>query len=187
MSEQNQHGTQMISLGTKTLTCDKSIPPRPILPEQNRYPIFIQCHNLCHSNWKSTSLMILARSTLPNAQRTIKEWCHNYLTCQQMKITRHVHPPTRQVNEAVARFTHVRMDIVGPLPAIKFRHSDTLLASSTAAQIGLKPTQYIPSLPKKFATLFKYPGFLASEYPCTSRPTAEPNLKVNFSPNFLKL
>ena len=35
-----------------------------------------------------------------------------------MKITRHIHPPTRQLIEAIARFTHVHMDIVGPLPAI---------------------------------------------------------------------
>ena len=35
-----------------------------------------------------------------------------------MKITRHIHPPTRQVNEAAARFTHVHMDSLGPPPAI---------------------------------------------------------------------
>ena len=124
----------MINIGTTTLTCDKSSPPRPILPEQCRYPIFTQFHNLCHSNWKSMSRMILARFTWPDAQRTIKEWCHNCLTCQQMKITRHIHPPIRQLNEAVARFTHVHMDIVGPLPAINnspFRYLVTFIDRST--------------------------------------------------------
>ena len=145
MSEQNQHGTQMINIGTTTLTCDKSIPPRPILPEQCRYPIFTQFHNLCHSNWKSTSRMILARFTWPKAQRTIKEWCHNRLTCQQMKITRHIHPSTRQLNEAVARFTHVHMDIVGPLPAINnspFRYLVTFVDRSTN-WIGAHPVHSI--------------------------------------------
>ena len=94
----------MISIGTTTLTFDKSISPRPILPEQSRYPIFTHFHHLCHSNWKSTSRMILARFTWPNAQRTLTEWCYNCLTCQQMKITRHIHPPTRQGIEAVAPF-----------------------------------------------------------------------------------
>ena len=134
MSEQNQHGTQMINNGTTTLTCDKSIPPRQILPEQCRYAIFTQFHNLCHSNWKSTSRMILARFSWPNAHRTIKEWCHKCLTCQQMKITRHIHPPIRQVNEAVAHFTHVHVDIVGPLPAINnspFRYLVTFIDCST--------------------------------------------------------
>ena len=123
----------MINIGTTTLTCDKSIPPCPILPEQCRYPIFTQFHNLCHSNWKSTSRMILTRVTWPNAQRTIKEWFHNCLTYQQMKITRNIYP-TRQLNEAVARFTHVHMDIVGPLPAINnspFRCLVTFIDRST--------------------------------------------------------
>ena len=134
MSEQYQHGTQMINIRTTTLTCDENFPPRPILPEQCRYPIFTQFHNLCHSNWKSTSRMILARFTSSNAQRTIKEWCHNCLTCQEMKITRHIHPSTRQLNEAVARFTHIYMDIVGPLPAINnspFRYLVTFIERST--------------------------------------------------------
>ena len=50
-----------------------------------------------------------------------------------MKVTRHVHPPTRQVNEAVARFTHVHMDILGPLPAINillFRYLVTFIDRS---------------------------------------------------------
>ena len=115
LSDQYQHGRQMISFGTTTLTCDKSILLRPFRSEQCGNSIFTHFHNLRHSSWKSTSRMILARFTWPNAQPTIKEWCHHCLTCQQMKITRHVHPPTRQVDEAVARFTHVLMDIVGQL------------------------------------------------------------------------
>ena len=134
MSNRYQNGTQMVSIGTSTLTCDNSIPPRPILPEQCRYPIFTQFHNLCHCNWKPTSRMILARFTWPNAQRDIKEWCRNCLTCQQTKVTRHIRPPIRQINEAVARFTHVHMDIVGPLPAINnstFRYLVTFIDRST--------------------------------------------------------
>ena len=72
----------------------------------------------CDGNWNSTSPMILARFTWPNAHSTTKEWCYNCLSCQQMKLTRHIHPPTRQVDEAVACFTHVHIDIIGPLPAI---------------------------------------------------------------------
>ena len=99
MSEQYHHRTQMINIGTTTLTCDKSIPPRPILPEQCRYPIFTQFHNLCHSNWKSTSRMILARFTWPNAQRTIKEWCHNCLTQQfAIPIPCYLHRPPHQLD-----------------------------------------------------------------------------------------
>ena len=87
------------------------------------------------SNCESTLRLILARFTWLNAQRTIKGWCHNCLICKQMKIIRHVHPPTSQVNEAVARFTHVHIDIwIGPLPAINispFRYLVTFIDRST--------------------------------------------------------
>ena len=132
--------------------------------------------------------MILARFTWPNAQRTIKEWCHNCLTCQQMKITRHIHPPTRQLNEAVARFTHVHMDIVGPLPAINnspFRYLVTFIDRSTN-WIEAHPV-HSTSTAEEVCHAFSRPGFLASEYHCTSRLTVEPNLKVNYSHNFPKL
>ena len=151
-----------------TLTCDKSTSPRPILPEQCRCPIFTQFHNLCHSNWKSTSRMILARFTWPKAQSTIKEWDHNCLTCQLMKITRHIHPPTRQANGAVARFNHVYMEIVGPPNAINnapFRYLVTFIDRCTNV-IEANPVQSITT--EEVCNTFFYPDFLALEYHCTS-------------------
>ena len=102
-----------------------------------------------------------------------------------MKVNRHVHHPTRQVSEAVARCAHVHLDIVGPLLAINNSPFRYLVTFIDRTQIGLKATQYISSLTMKFATLFLYPGFLASGYHFTSRLTVEPNLKVNFSPNIM--
>ena len=175
ISEQNQHA------------CDKSIPPRPILHEQCPYPIFTQFHNLCHSNWKSTTLMIIARFTWSNAQRTIKKWCHICLTCQLMKIIRlynFQHTKAMKLSPILTTFTWKLLE--NYLPST-IRHSDTSLPSSTTAQIGLKPSQYLSSLPKKFATLFERARFLAWEYHLTSRLTVESKFKVKYSLNSLKL
>ena len=40
------------------------------------------------------------------------------LNCQQNKVTRHTKPPPGFVDIVSSRFTHVHIDIVGPLPAI---------------------------------------------------------------------
>ena len=51
-----------------------------------------------------------------------------------MKITRHIHHPTRQFNEDVACFIHVHMEIAGPLQAINkwpFRYLVTFIDRST--------------------------------------------------------
>ena len=50
------------------------------------------------------------------------------------KFNRHVHLPTRQVNKAVASFSHVHVDMVGPLPLINnspTRYIVTFIDSST--------------------------------------------------------
>ena len=62
-----------------------------------------------------------------------------------MKIARPIHPPTRQINEAAARFTHVNMDNVIPLPAINkspFRYLVTFIDHSRNL-IEAHPVHYI--------------------------------------------
>ena len=102
----------------KKLLCDKSVVPRPILPPHCRFPIFSQFHDLCQPDWKVTKRMILARFTWPKAGQNIKFWCEECLQCQQNKISRHIKPRTCQFNDGITRFSHIHLDIVGPLSAV---------------------------------------------------------------------
>ena len=45
-------------------------------------------------------------------------WCKECLQCQQNKISRHTKPKTSQINDGITRFSHIHLDIVGPLSAI---------------------------------------------------------------------
>ena len=62
--------------------------------------------------------MILARFTWPKAVQTNKFWCKECLQCQQNKISRHTKPKTCQIYDGNTRFSHIHLDIVGPLSAV---------------------------------------------------------------------
>ena len=118
MQHEYKNGTHEEPFGSSTILCDNSTVPRPILPIECRKPNFLQFHNLAHSNWKTTTRLILARFSWPNARKDINAWCKECLACQQSKITRHCRTTPQQINDASGRFTHVHMDIEGPLPAV---------------------------------------------------------------------
>jgi cleavage and polyadenylation specificity factor subunit 1 len=101
-----------------TLICDNSVIPRPILPETVRKGIFRQFHNLAHSNWKISSRIILSRFTWPHAKKDIKRWCQECTECQKNKVTRHIKTTPHSIQDPSGRFTHVHMDIVGPLKPV---------------------------------------------------------------------
>ena len=72
----------------------------------------------CHPDWKVTKRMILAKFTWPKVGQKIKMWCKECLQCQQNKNSRHTKPKTCQINDGITRFSHIHLDIVGPLSAI---------------------------------------------------------------------
>ena len=51
-----------------------------------------------------------------NMRRDIAEKCRTCISCQQTKITRHQVTPLQHFRTPDARFSHVHVDIVGPLP-----------------------------------------------------------------------
>ncbi len=118
MVDTYKKGTQTVAISNQTLLSDNSVVPRPILPQQCRYPIFQQFHNLSHPDWKVTFRIITARFTWPSASKDIKKRCQTCLPCQQHKVTRHTKPAVEQINDGLSRFTHVHMDLVGPLPQL---------------------------------------------------------------------
>lgn len=118
MASQYSSGVQTIQVGRFPLLCDTGVIPRPILPLTCRRPIFDQFHNLQHSNWKVTIRLVLARFTWPEAKRDIKSWCQECQACQQSKITRHTKHSPIEISDAPSRFSHVHMDVIGPLPPV---------------------------------------------------------------------
>ena len=89
---------------------------RPIIPNSLRTTIFERMHNLSHPGIKATQKLIGERFVWPNMRRDIAEKCRTCISCQQTKITRHQVTPLQHFRTPDARFSHVHVDIVGPLP-----------------------------------------------------------------------
>ena len=46
----------------------------------------------------------------------VNQWTKQCLQCQRSKIQTHTHAPLQHFNEPAKRFSHIHIDIVGPLP-----------------------------------------------------------------------
>ena len=49
-------------------------------------------------------------------KKYITRWCSKCIYCQVSKIQRHYRAPVKAIPVPPRRFTHVHVDIVGPLP-----------------------------------------------------------------------
>ncbi|KAL1448514.1 hypothetical protein WDU94_002712, partial [Cyamophila willieti] len=102
--------------GTK-LQCDISTGcPRPIVPVTLRRAIFDQLHGLSHPGGRASCHLISTSFVWPSMKKDIKTWVRQCNKCQISKVQRHEHSPLVQYLVPDTRFSHVHVDIVGPLP-----------------------------------------------------------------------
>lgn len=116
-----------------TLLCDiSSGRPRPIVPLQFRRQIFNTIHNLSHPGRRATQRLITDKFVWPGIQKQIGQWVKECLSCQSSKIQHHTQAPLEQIPVPSRRFSHIHVDLVGPLPASKgFTHLLTIVDRST--------------------------------------------------------
>ncbi|GBM41045.1 Transposon Ty3-I Gag-Pol polyprotein [Araneus ventricosus] len=99
------------------LLCDTSTGvPRPFVPTSFRKLIFYHLHNLAHPGIAASTKLISARYVWPGMKYQIKQWGRCCESCQRSKIQRHTKTPLGTFSLPDARFTHIHIDIVGPLP-----------------------------------------------------------------------
>jgi transposase InsO family protein len=102
---------------SNTITCDMSTgKPRPFVPKPFRRSIFNALHNLSHPGIKATQRLITDRYVWPNINHDVRQWTRTCIQCQRCKIQRHTCAPLSQFAIPTARFSHVHIDLVGPLP-----------------------------------------------------------------------
>jgi len=105
-----------IGVPNLTLFCETSQPnPRPVVPFDLRFDVFRSLHFLCHPGIKATIRLINTRYFWPSLQRDVKSWCTECLDCQKSKVGRHTRKQIGSLPCPSQRFSHVHMDIVGPL------------------------------------------------------------------------
>ncbi|CAH8647289.1 unnamed protein product [Schistosoma intercalatum] len=100
-----------------TILCDTSTGlPRPIVPSAYRRLVFDALHGLSHPGIAATLRLIAARYVWPSMNKDVRMWAKQCLQCQRSKVHRHVVAPLGTFATPDARFDHVHLDIVGPLP-----------------------------------------------------------------------
>ena len=101
-----------------TIACDMSTgTARPFVPAGLRKQVFTSLHSNSHPGIRATAKLIAARYVWPNMRKDITQWTRQCTACQRAKVHRHNVTPLGTFAKPDARFSHVHMDLVGPLPS----------------------------------------------------------------------
>ena len=100
-----------------TLVCDTSTGiVRPYVPKDFRYQVFELLHSLSHPGIRATQHLVKSSYVWPNINTDIRRWTRSCIQCQRAKVQQHTRAPHSTFTAPDARFDHVHIDIVGPLP-----------------------------------------------------------------------
>ncbi|BHF84456.1 hypothetical protein SprV_0902760700 [Sparganum proliferum] len=106
-----------LTTGNGTILSDVSTPShRPFVPPSLRRKVFSSLHNLSHPGSRATDKLVSDRFVWPAMHKDLKAWTRACIPCQRSKIQRHNKAPIGTFPGPAARFSHVHLDIVGPLP-----------------------------------------------------------------------
>lgn len=106
--------------GDGFIVCDVSQGmPRPVVPLPFRRTVFNALHNLSHPGIRASVRLITARFVWYKVNKDVRAWSRCCLQCQRAKVSRHTRSPLGTFPTPDARFQHVHVDLVGPLPPSK--------------------------------------------------------------------
>ena len=98
------------------LWCDGSTGAlRPIVPATCRRAVFHSVHDLAHAGTRATRRMITSRYVWKQCATDITAWCKDCQKCARGKVTRQEEAPVEPIDVPATPFTHVHVDLVGPL------------------------------------------------------------------------
>jgi cleavage and polyadenylation specificity factor subunit 1 len=120
--------------GELRILCDSSLPQlRPLIPLPSRRRVFAAFHNLAHAGARATRRTMAARVVWVGMARDINAWCRECQDCARGKVTRQPAAPVEPIPVPSQRFSHVHVDVVGPLPTSRegFRYLLTMVDRSS--------------------------------------------------------
>lgn len=102
--------------GDKTIYCDVSRDVKIYVPISLRKRIFKVSHNLSHPSSRATKKIISKSFVWPSMRKDIISWTRTCLPCQRAKNHKHIIRNPEHISVPNVIFSHVHIDIVGPLP-----------------------------------------------------------------------
>ena len=115
------------------LLCDTSTGrPRPVVPLEFRRAIFDLVHGLSHPSKRTTQKLVSAKYVWHGLKKDITKWASECLDCQASKVHKHVRAPLETFTVPARRFSHIHVDLVGPLPPSQgYTHLFTIIDRTT--------------------------------------------------------
>jgi cleavage and polyadenylation specificity factor subunit 1 len=102
---------------TVSIYCDPSAGKSgPYVPDPLRLQVFQSVHSLSHPGTKAMAKPVAQRFVWPGVQKDCRTWTRTCQSCQLSKVSCHTVTPLGDFTPPVARFLHVHIDFVGPLP-----------------------------------------------------------------------
>lgn len=99
------------------LYCDTSQRhPRPFVPRSMRLEVFKTLHFFSHPGIYASIDLIAKRFVWPGMRKDIRSMVRSCVKCQRAKINKHTKSPIGTFAEPDARFAHIHIDFIGPLP-----------------------------------------------------------------------
>ena len=90
--------------------------PRPFITTTFRRQVFDTLHDLSLPGANATVKLESQPFVWPGVGKDCRAWTRACTSCQLSKVTSHVKAPLEGFNFPSARFSHVHIDLVGPLP-----------------------------------------------------------------------
>jgi transposase InsO family protein len=92
---------------------------RPLVPRDLQRQVFEHLHGTTHPGRRATRRLISSRYVWKGLSTDVTAWAKACLGCQWAKVHRHVQVPPQHIPVPTRRFSHIHVDLVGPLPASK--------------------------------------------------------------------
>jgi hypothetical protein len=88
---------------------------RPIVPLKFRKTIYDHFHSVAHPGRLASHRIISSRFVWLGLSSDVTVWARRWLACQRGKIHCHIHLVPQPVPIPQRRFSHLHVDLVGPL------------------------------------------------------------------------
>jgi transposase InsO family protein len=106
-----------------SLLCDISRgEPRPLIPAVDRRAVFDSFHRLAHLGARATRRLMAARVVWRGMNSDIAAWCKDCQDCHRAKVSPQPAAAVQPIPVPHRRFSHVHLDLVGPLPPSSSGH-----------------------------------------------------------------
>jgi hypothetical protein len=95
---------------------------RPLVPLEERPAVFHAIHNVAHPGICATKRMLTAHFVWKGVGKDVAAMCRECQQCQRGKVHKQPAAPVQAIPVPAHKFSHVHVDLVGPLPASSEGH-----------------------------------------------------------------